>query len=55
MDGIYSGICIFLYCEDGTPEATLGVFVIKRGVVDKYIIPKYLSSNGFDMAMFGFC
>ena len=34
VEGLYSGVGVFVYCENGTPGAALGVFVVKRGVVD---------------------
>ena len=34
MKRLYSGVGVFVYCENGTPGATLGVFVVKGGFVD---------------------
>ena len=34
VEGIYNGVGVFVYCENGTPGAALCVFIVKGGVVD---------------------
>ena len=54
MEGLYSGVGVFVYCENGIPGAALDVFVVKGEIVDYFVVSKFLSPNGYDMAVFGF-
>ena len=54
MDRLNSCVCCFVYRKDGASGASLGLFVVKRGVVDKLVVAKCLSPYRFDVAVFGF-